>query len=102
MKPAAQARVLGTRHSGKVQQRALTAAVNPYHAHLLLPGASVIRLGLPLVRDEEARARYVPDRRVDMDTLGDSWSRRHSDDLRMRWSGRAQSQPSKLGLFGTY
>jgi len=32
----------------------------------------------------------------DTDTRGDSWSRRHSDDLRMRWSGRAQSQPSKL------
>jgi len=64
VKPAAQARVLGTRHSGKVQQRALTAAVNPYHAHLLLPGASVTRLGLPLVRDEEARARYGPDQRV--------------------------------------
>ncbi len=41
-------------YSGKVQQRTLTTAVNPWPAHLLLPAARVIRPGPPLVRDEEA------------------------------------------------
>jgi hypothetical protein len=41
-------------YSGKVQQRTLTAAVNPWPAHLLLPAARIIRPGPPLVRDEEA------------------------------------------------
>jgi hypothetical protein len=57
------------------------------------------------IMDSEQVHELCPLRAIegsDTDTPGHSWSRRHSDDLHKRWSGRAQSQPSKLGLLGTY
>src|SRR5690348_18500127 len=51
-------------YSGKVQQPALTAAVNPCHPHPLRPGARVIRPGPPLVGTKRRRARRVPDQVV--------------------------------------
>ena len=52
--------------------------------------------GAPLVRDERPVPDTCPIEGSDTDTRGHSWSRRHNDDLHKRWSGQAQSQPSKL------
>ena len=51
-------------YSAEVQQRPLTTASQHDHQHAQLAGTMDNCPEAPLVRDEEARARYVPDRRV--------------------------------------
>jgi hypothetical protein len=51
----------GLAYSGKVQQRARTTASQYDRQHTELAGMTAERPVLPLVRDEEARARRVPD-----------------------------------------
>ena len=53
-----------TTYSTEVQQRPLTAASEHDRQHTELAGATAKRPAAPLVRDEEARARCVPDRLV--------------------------------------
>jgi hypothetical protein len=49
------------KYSSQVQQRPLTAASNHDRQQTGLAGTTSKRPGAPLVRDEEARARRVPD-----------------------------------------
>ncbi len=50
-----------TQHSNYVQQRPLTIASQHDHQHTEFAGTMAKHPAAPLVRDEEARARCVPD-----------------------------------------
>ena len=101
-------------YSAEVQQHARTVASYHRHQHPALAGPIANRPGPPVVRDEEARARRVPDEVVDRGSprsfpdntastatwLGAREPGRRGDLIRKRSARRTRGGPLRLSWSG--